>query len=73
MTDNPHLAALADTLREVVELIEAKAPTTRNHYGDHMGVLSMAAHFASERTTLAKALILAGANGQGVADALRVS
>lgn len=64
---------VADSLRAWVAGVESGIATTRNHYGDYMGMMLKFADDAGQRRVLAKALIAAGANEQGVADALRVS
>lgn len=64
---------LADKLREGVAEIEAGTPTTRGHYGTYMALFSQFADDVGQGRILAKALIKAGANEQGVNDALRVS
>ncbi len=64
---------LADKLREGVAEIEASTPTTRGHYGTYMGLFSQFTDDIGQGRLLAKALIKAGANKQGVNDALRVS
>ena len=76
MTDHPldPIANLVKTLRPAVAAIESDTvPVTRHHYGEYMALLSRFADDAGQRKMLANALILAGANKQGVADALRVS
>ena len=66
---------LAEDFRDLVANIESdKYPTTRNHYGRYMSIFSQTAH--GDKNTgqwIALALIEAGANEQGVRDALRVS
>lgn len=64
---------IADALKEWVAGVEAGVATTRNHYGDYMGMIMRFADDAGQRGVMAHALIAAGANEQGVADALRVS
>ena len=64
---------VADGLREYVAGVEASIATTRNHYGDYMAMFSRFTDDVGQARVLAKALVLAGANEQGVADALRVS
>lgn len=64
---------LAELFREAVTEIEAQHPSTRGHHGIYMGLLSRFADDREQATILAKALIQAGANEQGVNDALRVS
>lgn len=59
------------TLKPIVSKIEARPALTANHYGDYMAVLGQAP--AAQRTHLAACLIKAGANEQGVTDALRLT
>ncbi len=63
---------LADSLREGIAEIESNAPTTRGHYGTYMAIISTHAADAGQARILARALIKAGANEQGVNDALRI-
>ena len=65
--------SIAATLREVVEEIEASTPTTRGHYARYMVIFSQFADDIGQARILAAALKRAGANAQGVEDALRVS
>jgi hypothetical protein len=65
--------AVVEALKARVEDIEASIATTQNHYGDYMGLLMKFADDAGQRKVLAHALVLAGANKQGVADALRAA
>ncbi len=65
--------SLADTLREGVAGIEASTPITRGHYGRYMAIFSHFADDVGQAHTLAAALKKAGANAQGVDDALRAS
>ena len=61
---------VANALREFVKGIEASVATTRGHYGDYMNFLLS---FPQEqRKALTTALIVAGANEQGVIDALKL-
>lgn len=64
---------IADTFKDYVAETEASIPTTRNHYGDYMGLMLRFADDAGQRAILAKALVKAGANKQGVADALKAA
>ena len=65
---------LANDLKELVQETESSAKTTQNHYGKYMSILSQLSH-GDKRTgnIVALALIRAGANQQGVKDALRLS
>lgn len=78
MSDQEKLDAMvkdmANDLRGPVSDIEASIKTTQNHYGRYMSLIGQLA--TGNKTTanfIALALIEAGANRQGVTDALRVS
>ena len=62
---------VVDELRPAVTRIEARLATTRDHYGDYMGILGQ--YPRAERLTIAVLLIKAGANQAGVRWALRLS
>lgn len=62
---------IANSMKAIVADIEANVATTRNHYGAYMSLLIMFTDDASQRAMIAKALVLAGANEQGVTDALK--
>jgi len=65
---------LAKNLKPAVEQIEAdKCPATRHNYGAYMAIISQFSDDIGQARVLAMALKLAGANAQGVDDALRVS
>ena len=64
---------LAGDLKSEVAKIEAKLATTRHHYGDYMAFLSAVARDKATAKIISLALVEAGANAQGVADAMRVS
>jgi RNA binding exosome subunit len=64
------LRDIARDLEPLVRDIEDSPMTTQNHYGDYMSVLSQAGD-SDNRRFIALALIDAGANKQGVRDALR--
>lgn len=74
--DNEKLTKLIDELagdfKPAVQKIEAKIPTTRNHYGDYMGLISSLAKTKQHAQLFAMAMIKAGANRQGIGDALKV-
>jgi uncharacterized pyridoxal phosphate-containing UPF0001 family protein len=63
---------IARDLAETVQRIEAKTATTRNRYGDYMAVIGTLADNKAKATFIALALVKAGANRQGVSDAMRV-
>ena len=64
------IADLANELREHVTKIEAKPMTTRGHYADYMSLISGVAQDRPTARIVALALKEAGANVQGVQDAL---
>ena len=65
---------LVETLAPAVAAIEAEQwPATRNNYGAYMAIFSQFADDIGQARILALALKRAGANAQGVEDALRVS
>lgn len=65
---------LADDLRDTVKEIEGSPEMTQGHYGRYMSVISMLADGNVRMgRIIARALIEAGANRQGVQSALRVS
>ncbi len=66
------LNELAEELRESVKTIEAGPYLTKGHYGEYMGFLS-ATDDVAKRKMMACALMLAGADRDGVADALRLT
>ena len=65
--------AVVKALKDHVAEIEASVPITRGHYGTYMGLLSVLSANATQAHVMAKVLISAGANKQGVNDALRAS
>ena len=66
------IADLANDLREMVEKIEARPMTTRGHYGDYMSLISSTTSDRPTARIVALALKEAGANVQGVQDALQI-
>jgi len=62
---------LFNELQEQIEKIENSVPTTKNHYGQYMAILS---HYGDEkkRIGLSNILLILGANRQGIIDALSV-
>lgn len=79
MTDlDATLNKLANMLGPIVKHIEAKPPTTENHYGDYMSALAVIAKRVSDKPAsnvylgIGVALQRAGANKQGVQAALRI-
>jgi len=68
------LASLANDLRPMVNDVETGIKTTQDHYGQYMSILhSLAGNDKRKAQIIAKALILAGANKNGVYSALQVS
>lgn len=76
LMDNPKLKQLitdlASDFKPSVEKIEGKFATTQNHYGDYMALLSTVAKTKQHALLFGLALKEAGANSQGVNDALKV-
>ncbi len=70
---NEHVQAVVDALKSSVDKIELSIATTRNHYGDYMGLIMRFGDSADQRNMMARCLILAGANKQGVEDALKAA
>ena len=66
------ISQLAEDFKPSVQQIEAKIATTRSHYGDYMALLSSVAKSKQHAQIFSLAMIEAGANRQGVNDALRV-
>ena len=64
---------LAGDLKPEVAKIESRIATTRHHYGDYMALLSGIARDKATAKVISMALVEAGANTQGVADAMRVT
>lgn len=64
--------AIVEELKPIVKKIEASIPTTRDHYGSYMQVLSEAPDLSTKKL-MAAALIKAGANEGGVAWALKLT
>lgn len=63
--------SLAEEVRPEVEKIEKSLPMTKNHYGKYMEILSL---WEKEniRKIMALSLVKAGANIQGVKDAMKI-
>lgn len=62
---------IAEEVRPHVQRIECRLATTRGHYGDYMDMLCVMPH-PEGRKLLSLALIEAGADPQGVRDAMHV-
>ena len=75
MTDNYEkiVAEIAEGMKEFVASVEASIATTQNHYGEYMGLMLKFTDDAGQKAVLASALIIAGANEQGVRDALKAA
>jgi RNA binding exosome subunit len=74
MTAEEQKKALNEALelvKPIVKRIEASIPSTKNHYGDYMAVLSMDKD-PMQMKKMAALLILAGANKEGVSAALKL-
>ena len=62
---------LADDFKESVDAIESGFKLTQNHYGKYMAFISRLAKNNLMGKIIGIALIQAGANAQGVRDALK--
>ncbi len=70
------LTDMAEEVREVVERIEAGPHLTKGHYGEYMALLSAIDDPDGQmkrKIIMASALIMAGADREGVADAFRLT
>jgi hypothetical protein len=67
-----YIRETANALREIVAEIELKPATTRNRYGDYMGLITKLNERRHAPLFWSACLIKAGANAQGVRDALQV-
>lgn len=65
------LKEMVELTRPVVAEIEARPETTRNHYGEYMSLFAGIDRM-KDRALIAKVFKQAGANPQGVEDALNV-
>lgn len=67
------IQSMAADLRPEVAKIESAPPTTKDHYGDYMAIIShLAKGSAFNAMVTASALRLAGANAPGLTAAMRV-
>ena len=78
MSNTPNIdklvSSIAEDLREIVADTEASIATTRNHYGDYLTIITqLSKGNKAAAGVISLALKEAGANHQGVNDALRVS
>jgi len=65
------IISLAEDFAPFVKEVEASIPTTRNHYGRYGAMLTRLSKGSKRNATIfAYAMMMAGANGQGVSDAL---
>lgn len=64
---------IAEDMREAVAAIEDTLPTTKNHYGAYLGMISRTKGDNFTKSMVAVALIKAGANFDGVLDAYRIN
>ena len=75
MTDQERLTEIVEDLaadfRETVQSIETGIQTTQNHYGNYLTLILQIGETKEVRQVVALALLKAGANKQGVADALK--
>jgi hypothetical protein len=62
---------LSADFKPSVEKIEGKIATTRNRYGDYMNLISSTAKNKQHAQIFSLAIIQAGGNKQGVADAMK--
>jgi len=75
MTTKPdsELKEIADAIVSFVKFTEGKPPVTRGHYGEYMSLLSAVSNGdVRVARNLAMTLKDAGANRQGVDDALKI-
>ena len=77
---NPELSKIADLIIQIAEdfrgavaEIEDTTPTTKNHYGAYLGMISRTKGDNFTKSMVAVALIKAGANFDGVLDAYRIN
>lgn len=69
---NTLIDQLADDLRDSVKEIEKSIPSTQNNYGRYMALLGqLSGNNRKTASILAAAMIRAGANTQGVRDAMQ--
>ena len=66
------VTGLAEDLKPEVVKIEKKFATTKNRYGDYMALISAVAKDERTAKLIVLALIEAGANREGVTDAMRI-
>lgn len=75
MNTSPELAqavtTLADSIRPLLQEIHDTPPTTRNYYGDYMAILA-GTDSQQRRYLFALAMIEAGANVEGIRDAMNL-
>lgn len=71
-TQDELLQEALNLIKPIVVRIESSLPTTKDHYGDYMGILATAKN-PEERKKMAMVLIIAGANKNGVLAALALT
>lgn len=65
---------IKDELEAMVQNIESKLPTTQDHYGSYMGLItSMHDDTRLQKPVIAELLIKAGGNQNGITNALALS
>ena len=65
------ILGIANDLQPIVNEIETGIKTTQNHYGRYLSLLSLGGDSNGMRL-VALALVAAGANKRGVADAMKI-
>jgi len=74
MTKLQAVIDLAADLKATVARIEASTPTTQNHYGKYLHLITVASHGdARVGRIMAEALIAAGADWRGVGSAFKIA
>ncbi len=64
---------IADALRPSIAEVEASIPATKGHYGFYLGLISRYNGTRDQAVLLARALVKAGANRQGVRYAMLIA
>lgn len=59
-------------LEPLVRAIEAKPPTTQNHYGDYMAAIATISQDRSMRQLIGLAMLRMGGNRQGIKSAMQI-
>lgn len=71
-TAKERLDSITAAVKPYVDAIEQSVPTTRGHYGDYLDIISRSETYPVQ-WLIARALKEAGANAQGVNDALNIA